>query len=52
MGDDESEVLNFGLGKLTLVMAEIEFELSESFQYQVGHPVMLFHCLHEDQDIG
>ena len=51
MGDDESEVLNLGLGKLALVMAEIEFVLLESFQYQVGHPVMLFHRLCEDQDI-
>ena len=51
MGDDESEVLNLGLGKLTLVMAEIKFVLSELFQYQAGHPVMLFHCLHEDEDI-
>jgi hypothetical protein len=51
VGDDESEVLNLGLGKLALVIAEVEFVLSESFQYQVGHPVMLFHHLCEDQDI-
>ena len=51
MEDDEFEVLNLGLGKLARVMAEVEFVLLESFQYQVGHPVMLFHCLHEDQDI-
>jgi hypothetical protein len=34
MGDDESKVLDLGLGKLALVMAKIEFVLSESFQYQ------------------
>jgi hypothetical protein len=51
MGDDESKVLDLSLGKLALVMAEIEFVLLESFQYQAGHPVMLFHCLREDQDI-
>jgi hypothetical protein len=29
MGDDESKVLDLGLGKLALVMTEIEFVLSE-----------------------
>jgi hypothetical protein len=51
MKDDESEVLNLGLGKLALIMTEVEFVLSELLQHQVGHLVMLFHCLREDQDI-
>ena len=51
MGDDESEVLNLGLGELALVMTEVEFVLPELFQHQAGHLVMLFHCLCEDQDI-
>jgi hypothetical protein len=33
MGDDKSEVFNLGLYELTLVMSEIEFILSELFQY-------------------
>jgi hypothetical protein len=32
-------------------MTEVEFVLPESFQHQVGHSIMLFHCLREDQDI-
>jgi hypothetical protein len=33
MGDDKSEVFNFGLCELAFVMSEIEFVLSEPFQY-------------------
>jgi hypothetical protein len=33
MGDDKSEVFNLGFRKLALVMSEVEFVLSESFQY-------------------
>jgi hypothetical protein len=32
-------------------MSEIEFVLSESFQYQVGYSVMLFHCFCKDEDV-
>jgi hypothetical protein len=32
MGDDKSEVFNLGFRKLALVMSEVEFVLSESFQ--------------------
>jgi len=51
MRDDEAQVFDLGLCKLALVMSEIEFVLSESFQYQMGDLVMLFHCLCKDEDV-
>src|ERR1700685_2626882 len=32
-------------------MSEMEFVLSESFQYQSCHSVMFFHCLCKDEDV-
>jgi len=47
----KAQVFDLGLCKLALVMSEIEFVLSESFQYQMGDLVMLFHCLCKDEDV-
>src|SRR6202790_3777904 len=51
MRDDEAQVFDLGLCKLTLVMSEIEFVLSESFQYQACNSVVLFHRFCKDEDV-
>src|SRR6266436_3904386 len=51
MRDDEAQVFNLSPCKLALVMSEIEFVLSESFQYQTCDSVMLFHRLCKDEDV-
>jgi hypothetical protein len=51
MRDDEAQVFDLGLCKLALVMSEIEFVLSESFQYQTCDSVVLFHRLCKDEDV-
>jgi hypothetical protein len=51
MRDDEAQVLNLGFCKLALVMAEVQLVLLESFEHQACHPVMLFHCFCEDEDV-
>jgi len=51
MRDDEAQVFDLGPCKLALVMSEIEFVLSESFQYQACDSVMLFHRLCKDEDV-
>jgi hypothetical protein len=49
--DDEAQVFDLGLCKLALVVLEIEFVLSESFQYQTCDSVVLFHRLCKDEDV-
>src|SRR6267154_628539 len=49
MQDDEAQVFDLGPCKLALVMSEIEFVLSVSFQYQMCDSVMLFHRLCKDE---
>jgi hypothetical protein len=49
--DNEAQVFDLGLCKLALVMSEIEFVLSESFQYQACYSVVLFHCFCKDKDV-
>src|SRR5882762_8703340 len=51
MQDDDAQVFDLGLCKLTLVVSKIEFVLSESFQYQMCDSVMLFHCLCKDENV-
>ena len=51
MRDDEAQVLNLGFCKLTLVMVEVQLVLSESFEHQVCHLVMLFHRFHKGEDV-
>src|SRR6267154_496535 len=51
MQDDEAQIFDLGPCKLALVMSEIEFVLSESFQYQMCDSVMLFHRLCKDEDV-
>ena len=51
MRDDEAQVFDLGLCKLTLVVSEIEFVLSESFQYQACDSVVLFHRFCKDEDV-
>ena len=51
MRDDEAQVLDLGFCKLTLIMAEVQLVLSESFEHQSCHPVMLFHRFCEDENV-
>ncbi|KAG5333120.1 hypothetical protein C0989_006273, partial [Termitomyces sp. Mn162] len=51
MGNDQAEVLNLGLFKLTLLQLEVELVLAEAFQDKMGDLTVFLQHFSVDEDV-